>query len=367
MPLLANKVALLALATLAAASPVASADNRFPDTLKLNQLQVIGSHNSFKEPIDPALLEMMSAVSAKSKELDYAHPPLTDQLNLGLRNLELDLYYDPNGGLYSKPLGLTVAKPSKARALPYDPEGQMLEPGFKVLHVPDIDFRSSCLTLATALAELRNWSEHHPNHLPVFVTLNLSDKSTELPGAAIPIPYDRAAYDALDKAFAKHLGGERMIVPDEVRGEHATLEEAVLAGAWPELSSARGRFLFVIDDHGRKREGYVEDHPSLRGRLLFVDSEPGTPEAAFLIRNNPKGEGDTIRQLVKSGYLVRTRADAGTHEARRGDYTRFEAAKASGAQVISTDYYLADWRLNPGYRIRFEGGRCVRRNRVTGE
>jgi len=36
--------------------------------------------------------------------------------------------------------------------------------------------------------------------------------------------------------------------------------------------------------------------------------------------------------------MVRARADAETKESRTDDYTKFEKAKESGAQVISTDY-----------------------------
>lgn len=343
----------------------ARADRGLPDSLRINQLQVIGSHNSFKRAIDPALYKIMLAVRSESRELDYAHPPLRDQLNLGLRSLELDIFHDPKGGLYAEPLGLAAAGQSEEGASPYDERGQMRAPGFKVLHVQDIDFRSNNLTLVSALKELRSWSDCHPDHLPVFITLNLSDDPIQIPNSTVPARYDRAAFDALDRDFVEHLGRERLIVPDDVRGEYETLEQAVLAGSWPQLASARGRFLVVIDDDGRKRDGYVEGHHSLRGRPLFVHSPPGTPESAFLIRNNALVEGETIRGLVREGYLVRTRADAGTHEARRGDFSRFESAKACGAQVISTDYYLADWRLNPEYRIRFNKGRCVRRNPIT--
>jgi hypothetical protein len=40
-----------------------------------------------------------------------------------------------------------------------------------------------------------------------------------------------------------------MIVPDNVRGQHDSLEEAVLAGEWPSLDAARGKVLFLIDQH----------------------------------------------------------------------------------------------------------------------
>ena len=334
------------------------------DALRLNQVQVIGSHNSFKAAIDPELLKIMLAVNPDAENLNYAHPPLTDQLNLGLRGLELDLFHDPQGGHYASPMGIASQKAGEKSTRPYDPQGKMREPGFKVMHVQDIDFRSNCLTLADALTELRDWSRQNPRHLPILITFNLTDNPIQLPGSKAPVRFDAAAYDALDAQFRKQLG-DHLIVPDDVRRESETLDEAIRDSGWPTLGQSRGKFLLVLDDAGRKRQEYLAEHPSLRGRAMFVNSEAGRPESAVMIRNNPLAESKTITNLVNQGYLVRTRADAELEEARQGDLSRFEAAKKSGAQVISTDFYLADWRLNPSYRVRFDRNRCFRLNPVT--
>jgi hypothetical protein len=50
------------------------------------------------------------------------------------------------------------------------------------------------------------------------------------------------------------------------------------------------------------------------------------------------GTQETIADLVRKGYMVRTRTDADTKEARTGETTRRDAALASGAQLLSTDY-----------------------------
>ena len=62
---------------------------------------------------------------------------------------------------------------------------------------------------------------------------------------------------------------------------------------------------------------YTEGHPSLKGRLIFTNSEPGVPEAAFIEEND--GTKEEIDDLVKQGYLVRTRTDEGTEQARTND------------------------------------------------
>ena len=82
----------------------------------------------------------------------------------------------------------------------------------------------------------------------------------------------------------------------------------------PLLKNAKGKFIFVLDETGGKIALYSKGHPSLKGRSLFVNAASGTPEAAILIGNNPKT--DNIGSLVREGYIVRTRADADTREAR---------------------------------------------------
>src|SRR3954466_2433196 len=68
------------------------------DALKMNQIQVVGSHNSYKQAIAPAEMANLKARNPKAAEtLDYSHGPLTEQLNDGARQLELDFVYDPEG------------------------------------------------------------------------------------------------------------------------------------------------------------------------------------------------------------------------------------------------------------------------------
>ncbi len=138
------------------------------------------------------------------------------------------------------------------------------------------------------------------------------------------------------------------------------MNEAVVNDNWPRLKEAEGRFLFILDDAGFKRDLYLEGHPSLKGRVLFVNAEAGTAESAALILNEP--ENPKIPELVKQGYLIRTRADANTVEARANDYRRFEKAAASGAQIITTDYYQRSTFFDSPYHIAFADSTYMRIN-----
>jgi len=74
------------------------------DELPINKVQVIGSHNSYKRAIDSALFQLFKAKNPQAAlGLEYSHIPLGQQLDLGLRNLEIDVYADEKGGKYAHP------------------------------------------------------------------------------------------------------------------------------------------------------------------------------------------------------------------------------------------------------------------------
>lgn len=330
------------------------------DNLKLNQLQVIGSHNSYKTAIEPALYKVIYEKDSAIAGVQYEHIAITDQLNLGLRNLEIDIYADSKGGKYAHPKGLEMAKSDKA----YDPNGEMNKPGFKIIHMVDVDFRSSVLTFESCLKMLKKWSDEHPGHIPVFITLEPKDGYTNQFGTT-PEAFTPQLFDEADAVIRANLGADKLITPDMVRGKYATLEEAVLNGNWPDLKHAKGKFFFLLDDSKNKMKMYMDGHPSLKGRVAFVNAKPGTPEAAAMFRNESNKDTD-ITDLVKKGYIIRTRADLNTVQARKNDYSLFELAKKSGAQIITTDYYQPSKLFKSTYQIKFDDGGYVRTNPVTG-
>ncbi|MCC8426335.1 phosphatidylinositol-specific phospholipase C1-like protein [Mucilaginibacter sp. UR6-11] len=323
------------------------------DDLKLNQIQVIGSHNSYKQAIDAKLFRFLQKRdSVGMSKIDYEHISLTDQLKLGLNALEIDVYADSRGGKYAHPKGLSWVPGQK----PYDTKGVMNEPGFKVFHIQDIDYRSNCLTFKLCLQEFKAWSEAHPEHNPVFITMNAKDEPMKNPDFTVPEKFTAKTFAALDKEILDNLGKQYVITPDDVRGKYKTLQTAVLHNNWPTLKAAKGKFIFVLDEKGEKRSAYIAGHPSLKGRVLFADAEPGTPEAAIHIMNDAIKEEHQIQALVKKGFIIRTRADSDTEEARNNDKTSFEAAQQSGAQIISTDYYKKTTHFKSDYVISFSDG-----------
>ncbi len=323
-----------ALLTLAAAGPVAARRGDrvegLPATLRLDQVQLLGSHNSYKRyPSADEEARIRSLAPQYWDELDYGHPPLEAQFAIGIRQIEIDVAPDPQGGLYATPYQMAAEATRKA----------MMAPGAKVLHVPQLDIESHCLAFRDCLAILRRWSDRHPGHLPVTVLVNAGDFPPIAGSWLHDAKFEAADLDALDSDIRAVMGTDRLIVPDDVRGARATLAEAVRAHAWPTLAVAKGRFLFVLDGNDRHFALYRAGHPSLRGRAMFGYYDEPSPEAAVFNIQDPRGQEARIGRLVRAGYLVRTRADADTKEARANDPTRLTAAIASGAQFVSSDYY----------------------------
>ncbi len=320
---------------------------------KLNDIQVIGSHNSYKIAIEKPLWDYLYKTdSSKATSLQYSHISIKEQLELGLRNVELDVFYDPQGGHFNNPKGLAIVRQMGIEPLEYDKEKKLEEPGLKMFHIQDIDFRSHHLLFKDGLKAMKDWSDENPEHTPVFVLMNTKDQKVER--TRDPLPFSKEAFDSLDKEILSVFSAEDLITPDFVRGDYESLQEAILTNGWPNIEKVKGRFLFVLDEKVEKINRYLMGHSGLKGRMLFVNSPEGNPEAAFRIVNNPIKNFDYIQTLVAKGYLVRTRADAGTKEARNNDYIMFEKAKESGAQVISTDYYLPSIHFKSTYRIAFD-------------
>lgn len=332
--------------------------------LKINEIQVIGSHNSYKKAILPEVYSYLSQKDTLNvlPRIQYEHIPIPQQLDLGLRNLEIDVYADSKGGKYAHPKILDLVKTTE----PFDPEGKMKKPGYKMIHVTDIDYQTWYYTLEDCLKDLKKWSDQHPDHDPVFITLEPKDGKANQFGTE-PEHYTSKLFDDLDHELKKYLGKDKIITPDDIRGSYSTLNEAVVKKNWPKVKNVKGKFLFVMDNNGENRDLYIKDHSSLKGRMIFTNSTPGTAEAAVLFMNEPQKDGTTIKNLVKQGYIIRTRADADTMEARSEDYSRFEKAKESGAQIITTDYYYPSKLFKSNYKVSFDNNTYERMNPVTGK
>jgi Phosphoinositide phospholipase C, Ca2+-dependent len=294
------------------------------DTLRLHEVQVLTTHNSYhlrpSSALPPALAD----------PIDYAHLSLDQQLEQqGIRGFELDVYNAPDG-------------------LP-------------VQHTPIVDAETNCTPFEECLRVIKAWSDDHPGHVPIFVLVEPKNQSIVLePRFTI---FDAAALARLDQAVRSVFEPDDLLTPDDVRGDAPTLRAAVRERGWPTLRRARGKVVLILNKGEPERTLYLEGRPSLEGAPMFVTAEADAPSAAVVKVDEP--DEALIKELVGQHFIVRTRTDADVVEARVNDITRRDLAIGSGAQILSTDFPVPDPTINPQYFVELPGGRPGRCNPVS--
>ncbi len=337
------------------------------ESLPINKVQYIGTHNSYRRLTDAGILGFVKKLgnilpeSLDPSSWEYDHKPIPYQLDRGLRSLELDIYFDPNGGRFANRLGnVLVGKPVETN-LP-----DLKKPGMKLLHIPDLDYNTNYLTFKLALQSIKGWSDAHPQHLPIFVLVELKTKTVGdiLPIFTTALPFTKGAMDSIDQEiddiFGK--GSNKIYTPDMLRGIEPNLKTAIAKNGWPTVSTMRGKIIFIT----YKNSNYLIGSPNLENRRMFQFSDLDSPNAAFILLDKAKVENDTIKLAVENGYIARTNTDGGTTEARNGDYTTMENAFSSGAQILSTDYYEPSYNAGKKgwsyYQVSFEDRHFARVN-----
>jgi len=297
------------------------------EQLPLNYFQFYGSHNSYKTAIPAAGLAQLRAVNPQAAlALEYWHAPIASQLDAGLRVLEFDVFYDPQQRLFKR------------------------GSDFPVLHVQNIDTGSHCINLGECLASVVDWSLANPDHEPLMISFNAKTDVIDQPGFIRPNEFDATAWQAFDGVLRESLGA-RVINPAEVLAPGGP--------QWPALGEARGRVLLLLDEGPAKHTAYLA---AVAKPALFANLPADDPRAAIRVINDPVAGAKDIARALRRGMLVRTRADADTAEARTGSTTRRDAAFASGAQFISTDYYLMASHFGTNYQVLLPGGGAIRCN-----
>ena len=288
-----------------------------------------------------------------SIELDYHHLPLPQQFNhFQIRSIELDLWNDPEGGLFANRLGNALVGEPIESGIPV-----LDQPGIKIMHFMHFDYMTNYLTFKQALEATYLWSENHPDHYPFFIQLELKDE--DIPPSLLEFvhPFTEATRITVVNEILDVIPEEKLITPVELRS-HATLYESIQANGWPTLAECRGKLFFItLNGNGI-------------GDVVFGSNGnlSNNAEHIFKILDDPIDEYNDIQQAVASGLFVRVRADVGSHEARTGETERREMAFASGAQIITTDFYKPDPRhlICPqnwsDYNVQWPGGNTARSN-----
>jgi hypothetical protein len=284
---------------------------RLDDTLRLNQIQVLGTHNSYHVAPAPGPL--------LTPERDITQAPLAVQLaQQSVRQIELDVHAQAAGPL-------------------------------AVFHVRG-DEGTTCASLVQCLTEVRRWSEGHRGHLPVFVLIE--------PKHEVGAFVDAMAIDAEVRSVFRP---DQLLTPDDVQGSAPTLRQAVQERGWPVLGATRNKVVVILTDDAITRAAYTSGDTSLSRRAMFVYAPPTSPLGAIASVPDARLESARIASLLSAGYIIRTRADDSGVEARANDSSRASAALASGAQLVSTDFPVP---APSGYVVPAPG-RPARCNPVT--
>jgi hypothetical protein len=266
------------------------------EVLHFNDIQMEGSHNSYHIETTGGIIPAWH----------YTHPPLDVQLTMqGVRQFELDFHYVGPGD-------------------------------FPVHHVPP-DIGSTCTSLPACLGILKTWSDAHPRHAPLVVLLEQKD---EFDGTKIS-----GHYDEVDALLLSVWPRDRVITPDEVRGQRGTLREAVTTDGWPTLGKTRGRILFAFIGDSTE---YMNGHPNLENRVVFPRANVSDPFAAFVLLDNAQSSEAEIADAVRQGFMVRTRYNG---EELKLVPAVLDAAHRGGAQCLSGDFPL-DFAITGGAPLR---------------
>jgi hypothetical protein len=336
--------------------------------VRMNQIQFMGAHNAYHR-------EMQGAELAQTVRMDstypswgaYSHASIADLLGRQhVRGLELDLLPDPEGGLYRHPLAR-----KQAGLGPID-DPAMAAPGMKVMHVADLDYNSTCRTLVDCMRQVRTWSEANRGHVPIIMQLELkqTDDRLEQAGGAVSPAWNAALLDDIDEEIRSVFSEGDLLTADDLRRPGLTLEQSVLKYGWPTLDSARGKVMFFFDNGGPGaiRDMYLAGHPNLEKRAVFTRGNPGDPDAAITMVNDPRGANTaTIRDLVKRGYMVRTRSDEPLTTVKNEDFGQLTAALAGGGQLVTTDFPTVGMaaRYDSDFVAELPGGAVARCNPVS--
>lgn len=280
------------------------------DGVKYNEVAFIGTHNSYKLASTEEYARLYSALSDMTFGLVDADnalfnmDTLTEQLELGLRSLEIDIE--------------TVVDKDDI--------------SFTVCHDPILDNTSSCYDFEKAIEEVKMWSDANPGHLPV--TIIVEPKQGLLPVNGMR-NFNLEYAKALDGLLREKLG-DTLLTPKEMMGDYESFKAMREADGWLSLGDTLGKVLVLLHDTG-VTDAYIRQDTSIKSQAMFPMLRFGDRNesyASFIIDNEPNAALKNNKESIdKCNLIVRTRTDSLPFFSD----SRYENAKKCGSQIISTD------------------------------
>lgn len=276
--------------------------------LKMNDLQVMGTHNSYH------VANHLSSAFVPS--VDYTHCDINEQLTgQKIRGLEFDLWLKEDG----------------------------TTDDFKVYHDP-LDPDTNCEHLSECLGHVKTFTGANADHHYVLIVLELKDTET----------WTIARIKAVEAAVESALGAANLIKPDDLMGStYGSVKEAAEADNWPTLASTKGKYVVYIQGFGSQKEtvidNYLGEYSNLTGASFFLrcgaDDPANLPNhCAFVsgVSVDTQANKDQVKALAEAGFIVRGRSDEDARQSGSeydtNDRTRLDALVANGAHFIYTDF-----------------------------
>lgn len=286
-------------------------DSAVKNAVKFNEVRFIGTHNSYQlQPTDAykkmyEALDVASFGIASSKLNEFCSDFLTEQFELGIRSIELDIE--------------TVVKDGKT--------------GFVVSHEPLVDITSNCYDFSEALREIKLWSDNNPSHLPITVII---EPKKGVPTVGGMKNFSLSYANELDKMLRDILG-ESLLTPAEMMGEYSDFKQMRENDGWPTLEKTLGKVLVLLHET-TVTDKYIKQDTSIKSQAMFPMlrySDISKSYASFIIENNPQTAEKHRQEVIEENKLiVRTRADSYTSYSDK----KYASAVSCGAQIVSTDY-----------------------------
>lgn len=278
--------------------------------VKFNEVAFLGTHNSYKNGSTAEYKKLYDAIDVATfgfidtETADFAADTLTEQLELGIRNLEIDIE--------------TVVAD---------------EISFAVSHIPFLDNVSSCYDLTFALEEVKLWSEHNPGHLPVSIIIE--PKRAVMPVGGMK-GFNLEYANILDN-LVREVMGDELLTPCDMMGDYNSFKEMRENDGWLPLGDTMGKVLVLLHDCSAT-DRFIKEDETIKSRAMFPVlryNDRNKSYTSFILDNEPAAAlRHQQKNIGECNLIVRTRADSFP------DFSdeRYELISQCSSQIISSDY-----------------------------
>lgn len=284
---------------------------------KLNEIRYIASHNSYKTGLTPETKYFYHGPLAAimGKQYDYIFDTITEQLNAGIRSIELDA--------------------NKVKTAD----------GFRIecLHSDMLETNSTMIDFDKGLKEIRMWMDRNENALPIIVLVEPKGGKK----------FDLEAFDKFDEMLFENFG-EKLVTPKKLLDAAGVsdFDEFRAKNAYPTVESLKGKIIFLLHEKD-SLETYMQRDPDMQKSAMNIALDYATVQkkgkdysrfSFTVILNDPTKHKDRISEAIN-------RDNFGQNEA--GQIRRRERPLVQKRNRVRREYFKH--RLHPARQGKNNG------------